>query len=495
MATIAEVLAIPDIGTRIEQLKRQRGIYALPNRWQNWADWNEREHEILKDRTKYPDQSVIVEKGRTVISSVTGKPVKTDDKTERIEANRIALPVEQDLVNIHTSFAVGTEPLLHIAAEDKENRLMLAAVRATLRKNFSHHVNKRIVRSWLAEQEVAEYWYIVPDKGSFWRKLYRAAASVFGFSRKAEPQNRLKCSVWSPFRGDDIYPFMENDRMTAFLRGYKVKDSSDAEQQCYMCITAESVYTWKQVAGGWAEERFLHHFGKLPVIYMWRPQPLFARIRQLRIRLEKLLSEYADCIDYHFFPYILLRGEIDRFQGKDRNHIIQMMGDNASAQYLTWNQVPDTIKFEAETLVDMIYSLTNTPRLSFKDLSGTSPVSGESFKYRFIGATLAAENEYETVGEYLQRRVNFLITAIGRINVELSEAAAVADIEVIPQPYTIDSIQQRVATAVQAVNGGVWSRREGILFAGNTERIEDELFEIEEQKSREADSQKEKEEE
>jgi len=145
--------------------------------------------------------------------------------------------------------------------------------------------------------------------------------------------------------------------------------------------------------------------------------------------------------------------------------------------------------------VDMIYSLTNTPRLSFKDLSGTSPVSGESFKYRFIGATLAAENEYETVGEYLQRRVNFLITAIGRINVELSEAAAVADIEVIPQPYTIDSIQQRVATAVQAVNGGVWSRREGILFAGNTERIEDELSEIKEQKSREADSQKEKEEE
>lgn len=30
--------------------------------------------------------------------------------------------------------------------------------------------NKRLVRSWLSETEVAEYWYAVKDEG-FWRKM------------------------------------------------------------------------------------------------------------------------------------------------------------------------------------------------------------------------------------------------------------------------------------------------------------------------------------
>lgn len=482
MAQIEEILSISNIGERIERLKRQRGRYHTTEKWQNWSDWNEHEHEIVRDRQKYPDQNVIVEKGKTVISQTTGKPVKTDDKTERIEANRVALPIEQDLVNIHTSFAVGTDPLLICDLSDSDVRLMHSAVKQTLRKNFSHYRNKEVVRSWLAEQEVAEYWYVTPDTDNFWKKLWRKEKQTQGGTHTDTiSQYRLKCVVWSPFRGDDLYPFMEDDDMTGLLRGYKIKQDDDSEQQCYMLVTANEVFTWKQVAGGWTEEVFAHHFGKMPIIYMWRPQSLFKKIRTLRIRLEKLLSEYADCIDYHFFPYIVLKGEIERFQGKSRNHIIQLMGDSSSAQYLTWNQVPETVKFEVETLTDYIYSLTNTPRLSFKDLSGTSPVSGESFKYRFMGADLAAEDEYEVIGQFLQRRINFLIAALGSLNVELFTAAQIADIECRPQPYTIENLGDRVSTAINAVEGGIWSRREGIMFAGNTERVEEELDEIERQ--------------
>ena len=45
----------------------------------------------------------------------------------------------------------------------------------------------------------------------------------------------------------------------------------------------------------------------------------------------------------------------------------------------------------------------------------------------------------------------------------------------------IDDLNDKVATAVSAVGGGVWSRREGIMFAGNADRIEEELKEIEEE--------------
>lgn len=45
----------------------------------------------------------------------------------------------------------------------------------------------------------------------------------------------------------------------------------------------------------------------------------------------------------------------------------------------------------------------------------------------------------------------------------------------------IDDLNDKVATAVSAVSGGVWSRREGIMFAGNADRIDEELKEIEEE--------------
>ncbi len=50
----------------------------------------------------------------------------------------------------------------------------------------------------------------------------------------------------------------------------------------------------------------------------------------------------------------------------------------------------------------------------------------------------------------------------------------------------IEDIDDRVATAVSAINGKVWSRREGILFAGNAERVDEVLKEIEEEEKNES---------
>ena len=44
-------------------------------------------------------------------------------------------------------------------------------------------------------------------------------------------------------------------------------------------------------------------------------------------------------------------------------------------------------------------------------------------------------------------------------------------------------LKDKVDTAVSAVNGGVWSTREGIMFAGNVDRVEEELAEIKEEQA------------
>ncbi len=82
----------------------------------------------------------------------------------------------------------------------------------------------------------------------------------------------------------------------------------------------------------------------------------------------------------------------------------------------------------------------------------------------------------------MQRRVNFLVTALGAINPsEFSKASQTIDIETEVVSFMIDDLNDKVTTAVSAVRGGIWSTREGIMFAGNSDRVEEELAEIKEE--------------
>lgn len=362
--------------------------------------------------------------------------------------------------------------------EESEKGLFVA-LKKTLLRNKIKYQNKKIVRSWLSEQECAEYWYAVEDDG-FWSKLKRKVSELFG---KSKPEYRLKSVIWSPFRGDKLYPFFdENNNMIAFSREYKKKMMDNTDMTCFMTITKDSVYQWDYSNGYVERTPFKHGFKKLPVIYCYRPEAYCEKIKSLRIRLEKLLSNYADCIDYHFFPILMLFGEIEQFSGEFKNRIVQLTGQNANAQYLTWNQASDTVKLELDSLVEKIYSMTNTPRISFENLKGTgNALSGVAFRYVFMGAHMSVSNHAEDIGEFLQRRVNFLVSALGSVNPNLKKASETIDIEVEVQPYMIDNIADNVKTAVEAINGGVWSQRHGVMFAGNIENIDEEVKQIKEE--------------
>ena len=135
-----------------------------------------------------------------------------------------------------------------------------------------------------------------------------------------------------------------------------------------------------------------------------------------------------------------------------------------------------------DSLIEKIYSMTNTPRISFENLKGSgNALSGVAFDYVFLSTHLNVENLAEVIGEFMQRRVNFLVSALGSINSSLEKAAETIDIDVEIEPYRLDNIDDRVSTAVKAVSGNVWSQKHGVLFAGNADRLEEELQQIKEE--------------
>lgn len=335
MRTLEEILAIPEIERKIYYLKKGRKT-EQPNAHALYNDWNPNKHEIVIDEEKYPKIKITTQPEKRITDPTTGKEYIEPAVRKEVDPNRIALPIEQDIVNIQTAFTVGTEPVLDCQPDQSEENL-LSTLKQVFKKNKLKYQNKKVVRAWLAEQEVAEYWYVVKDDG-FWAKLKRKISGIFG---KSKPEYRLKSAIWSPFRGDKLYPFF-NDQgdLVALSREYKKKDLNDVEITCFMTITKDMVYQWERTSNWTDKGSFAHGFKKMPVIYMYRPEAYCEKIKSLRVRLEKLLSNYADCIDYHFFPILMLFGNVENFSGEFKNRVVELTGQGANPSILPGLRCP-----------------------------------------------------------------------------------------------------------------------------------------------------------
>lgn len=151
MRTIEEILAIPEIERKIYYLKKGRKT-ELPNAHALYNDWNPNKHEIVINEEKYPKIKITTQPEKRITDPTTGKEYVEPDVKKEVEPNRIALPIEQDIVNIQTAFTVGTEPALD-CQPDKSEEGLLSALKQVFKKNKMKYQNKKVVRAWLAERK------------------------------------------------------------------------------------------------------------------------------------------------------------------------------------------------------------------------------------------------------------------------------------------------------------------------------------------------------
>ena len=110
-------------------------------------------------------------------------------------------------------------------------------------------------------------------------------------------------------------------------------------------------------------------------------------------------------------------------------------------------------------------------------------MSGVTFDYVFMSTHLNVENLNEIVGEFMQRRVNFLVSALGTINTSLEAASETIDVDVQMQPYRLENIVDKIDTAIKAKNGEIWSQERAITFVGNVDSVMDEIEQIKEEQA------------
>lgn len=476
MNAIDEIFALPTWEERITLIKNSRRT-PMPDVKELKECWFPDKHAV-NDPKKRKDMKTLV---KDSYFDTKGKEHPAEFEDEPVA--RISLPIEQDIVNIHVAFSVGNEPQLKTDTEDEKELDLLRVVKGICKDNKLRFQNKREMRAWLSEKEVCEYWYRVEVSG-FWRKMWKKIASLAGI--KVQPKYKLRMQIWSPFRGDRLYPiFSDNGQdYLGIGREYEYKLPDQSMMHCFMLVTDEWVYQIQNNNSPWQESEgypFKHGFAKNPTLYSGRPEELCHNIKGARESLENLTSDYSDAIKMNFFPKLILEGDLANGGAESigKSHLLKITG-GGKAYYLDWHQTSDMVKTQLDNLLVRCYSLTNTPLISFDQLKGTGQFpSGTAFDFMFMATLFAVDRHWEDMGEFFQRRINFLISAAGTLVPALKEASETLDVEVEQRPYRIEDLSKRITDAANGVSQHVLSRKQGVMLVGIADEYADEIEQIE----------------
>lgn len=486
MPPIDELLKTGDHTAAINELRNGR-LTTLPNSEQYNAQYNPKLHDI-NDPRKRPDKIVVTDKNSEEYGEVKNINVNAEMTTEtgfRIEpVARIALALQKLIVKRAVAFTFGNPVAYDADPQGSEEKAVLAALKRVFHDVKEKTLNRRVARSLFSSTEVAEYWYPVETDEEH---------DLYGFPTKI----KFRVALFSPMFGDKLYPYFDDTRdLIAFSREF-VKKADDLTTRTYFeTYTKDAHYLWAaegpagtetknwELVEGYPKELKI---GKIPVIYGCQPAVEWEDVQSLIDRLEKLLSNFADTNDYHASPKIFVEGKILGFARKGEAGAIIEGEEGAKATYLSWNQAPESVKLEIDTLLRLIYAITQTPDISFESVKGIGAISGVALQLLFMDAHLKVQDKMEVFDDYLTRRANILLAYLGAANIKNKTAARRLIVSPRITPYIIEDEQAKI-NMLQAANGQkpVASQKATVRRLGWAEDPDAELTEIQADADREA---------
>ena len=441
--TLAAIFQEPDPANTIKYLKFK------PFKIEEWAKlalvYEPKSHAILDDKV------------------FKGKAIRNDKGViQRYEdVTRIAVGLQKLIIRRLSEFMF-TLPV-DLTCEEAADNTIMAEQFKSFKKILDgvkwNTLNKERCRIISSQCEVATYWYTVekPNK-------------KYGFPSK----KKLKCQIFSPENGDSLYPlFDDTGDLIAFSRGYSVFDEDNKETHKFDCWTAENFYRWGQsgIANKWVlEETKPNPLKKIPISYAYRKAPLWDDFDNGKVfEVEKLLSNNGDIIAYHAAPVLLLKGKLDGAPTKSESNKVFVTDADGGAEYVSWTQSPESVKFQFETLLRMIFTESQMPDLSFENMRGMGDISGEALKRMLIDPHLKVGDESSIYLDMIERDQSVIKAYMALLNTAWAGSVEDMELENKINPFMIEDMLADVEVALKA-NGNkpLISHEQSVLDAART---------------------------
>ena len=408
-------------------------------------------HPVM-NKSKYPD--IIGEDGVEYVTRVTCD-------LQRLATKRM------------TELCCGI-PVKRIYKPENDTQKEVASyIEAILDRNRIDSVNIERLNMLFAGCEVMTLWYAVESSNS-----------LYGFDSRL----KFRCRNFSPMLGDDLYPlFDEYGDMIAMSVGYTRKVGK-TNIQFLDAYTSTKHCKYSTANGDWEEvENEDISVQKIPAIYLYRPTPIWEDSSRIVYEIEWALSRNGNYLRKNSKPiFVVLADEVIQYgdeqsENKEFRSVMQYP-KGSTAQYVTWTQAIENLKFYVSELRSMFFTQLQLPDWSYEKMSQQA-LSGESRKQLFIDAQMKVHDESGRLLEGFDREINvikaFLKTALPeRYHADIDELK----VEVKITPFSITDTKETVDMLMTA-NGGepIMSQRESIEEFGHTDNVDKTLEEIAQQ--------------
>jgi SPP1 family phage portal protein len=450
-----------------EDLKKKiEGETAIDAEVKDLIDQFDIKKHAVNDPTLRKDKTITV----TEETETTTGEVKKTNYTKVVPVARIALSLQKLIVSRAAAFLCGNPVELHATPNGEAEEKLLAVLKKTWEDNKLDYESKKLAKYMMSECRCAEIWYTEQVDPDYWKGTPNEG-SLF----------KLRMKVTAPSLGDGLYPsFSASGDMVAFARGYTVKMEGKV-RQCFDVYTESVILKGVKQDGGWQVTPEPNVVGKIPVVYYEQEQPEWADVQSKIDRLEKLLSNHADSNDYFGTPMMVISGKVEGMSAKGEAGKILELEPTATASMLTWQQAPESLKMEYQNLRSLIFDLTDTPDISIEQMKSLGTYSGIALKMLFLGAHLKAADKEETFGKGMQRRINFLLAALAKINTALEKGLTLS-VKPKFEYYLPKNDQEAIQVLTEATTAGILSQQTAVTLNPLVEDKQAELDRLKEER-------------
>ena len=448
--TIEEILQTVNLAEQKISALKEKTIYVplWGGRYGLNREYDPRKHPVM-NKAKYPD-------------IVTGEGIE--------HVTRITCDLQRLATKRMTELICGIPVKRVYKPQNDRQKEIVSYLEAIYDRNRIDSVNIERCNMLFAGCEVLTLWYATEDRNN-----------LYGFNSPL----KFRCRNFSPMLGDELYPlFDEYGDMIAMSVGY-TRITGQKSVQYFDTYTADRHIKWSTLTGEWNEvENEPISLGKIPAIYVWRPTPIWEDASKTVYEIEWALSRNGNYLRENSKPLFVVFADEQISYGDEKSsnrefRSIMQYPKGSTAQYVTWTQAVENLKFYVEQLRSMFFTQLQLPDWSYEKMSQQA-LSGESRKQMFIDAQLKVKDESGRLLEFFDREMNVVKTFL-KIALGQSYATDIDNLKVDVEitPFTITDESDTINNLMTA-NGGepIISQRESIEMFGHSDDVDKTLEDI-----------------